>query len=189
MTRILLDGAAVYFLTMVVAGIFGLVQGFQFDTSHPKFLLVRKSKMTRLAMGMLSLMCLGGLPLIVSAAQPADLEVVSWLIVPGGIGLFTLFGFLAGPQDVRIDLDTRLCCETKGWFFLSKRRTYPLTDASSVCAHCGNKSCCAILRVGDAANTRFVLAMCGSESAALSFAQVIGKRLHLTANVVDNLDL
>jgi len=125
--------------------------------------------------------------LATDTSRPEDREIMWWLGVPmiGGGSIF--LAYLAGPQDVRIDLATRICYETKGWFFHPRKQTYQLTDASYICAYSGSKSCFAMLRVGNPEDTRFILAMRGSQSAALSFAQDIAGKLHITAKATDNL--
>ena len=177
--------AAIYFLTTLVVGCIGLAEGFQLDVSNPQFLVFQKSSMTRLFSAMMSLMCLGCIGIFANATRPADIETFWWLIAPMCVGVSYFFAYLAGPQDVRIDLESRICYQTKGWFFHPRKQTYQLTQASYLCAYCGNKSCYTMLRIGDPADTRFVLAMRGSQSAALSFAQEIADKLHLPAKVTD----
>ncbi len=105
---------------------------------------------------------------------------LAWLwYVPLGI-LFTLFfAYVAGPQDILIDLEARVCYQTKGWMFHPRKRTYYLTETSSLCACCGGQSCYVFLRIGDAANQRLMLATRSSKQDAYYYGKEIADKLGL----------
>lgn len=172
---------ASYFLSSIALLCAGMMQGIQLVVADPQFLSFRKSSLLRIASGMMSFLFLGGLWVIIQATRPSDYVYLGWFIGPASIGVSCLFAYFAGPQDVRIDLQSRVCLQTKGWFFRPREQTYQLTEASSLCACCGGQACYTMLRVGDSANHRLLLAMCNSQDEAYSFALTIAEKLDLPA--------
>lgn len=180
-----------YVVITIVLGIAGLSRGVRRSTFGENTLCFRRSRLLRLACVAFSLMFLW------VGVLDVGMDVYHYVIVvgPGG-DLWDWYGFLplciamafcclwmAGPSDVCIDLDARVCHATRGWPGFPRRFDCRLNDTSTVYVYDGSRANYVTLRVQADQEYRFLLATADSMDAAKSRAQAIGEQLGLPLRV------
>ena len=148
--------------------------------SSPRLMDFRNPWPERVSAGMLSLLLLLGAVLGATVLAPGFGLWFTWAwFVPICLLMGALMLYLSGPQDVRIDLDTRMCYGTKGWMLCPQKRVCPLSEASHICVFRGGYGCYVVLWINGIKDPMFMLAKTGTLSEALSYAQKIAIPLQL----------
>lgn len=168
----------VYVFAAIIISFVGFSQSW-FETSNQHVLSFRKPKLMRLGAGTVGLLCLCFPWMIANNTRPSDLAFVWCSFGTTSVALSGLLAYIAGPQDVLIDLDARTCHGTDGWMFRPRRRICPLSDVSSVYVWAGGYSWYVAIWIGGKKDPVFLLARPASKSAALSFAREIADKMHL----------
>jgi len=134
----------------------------------------------RVSTGMLSLLLFlgAGLGATILAADFGFWYTWGWFVpvcfLTGGLMLYA-----SGPQDVCIDLDTRMCYGTRGWMFYPQKRVCPLRETSHLCVFRGGYGCYVVLWINGVKDPMFILAKTSTLSQALSYAERVAIPLQL----------
>ena len=170
----------IYVFTTIVILVVGTLQGSWLDSTDQQVICFRKPKMLRLGAGMASSIFLVAAIFFALSAVRQFGVLFTWLWnVPLSIFLTALLAFLAGPQDVFIDLETRLCYKIDGWMFHPRKNTYHITEVSSLSICSGGQTYYVFLMIGGGSKQWFLLARPEQKTDAICFAQAIADKLHL----------
>jgi len=164
-------------VTSVICWI-GFLQGSWLATANQHVLIFRKPAFYRIGTAMMSLLFLAGaIFFILNAQRPHNSGewVLSVLFLPFAV----LFAYIAGPQDVCVDLETRICHETIGWMIHPRKRSLPLTEASCLSICSDNTSYYVNLMIGGGTKRYFMIARPSSKSQAHKIADPIAEMLHI----------
>lgn len=178
-----------YFVVMIGACLLGLMQASWHDKSDQHIMRFRKPNAFRLGAGMFSLLMLAMALFFAltstDSVKPRDLELAIWFTwlwkVPLSLAMAVLFVYIAEPQDVSIDLETRTCLKTAGWRFHRRRHSYPLTTKTCVCVCSGGQSYYVFLVIGGGTRKSLLLARPERKRDAAGIAQEIADKLSLPA--------
>ncbi len=176
--NILFFTGIVYAFAAAIISFIGFSQGW-LKTSNQDVLSFRKPKLMRLGSGMIGLLCLCNPWIIMTDTKPSDIMLMWCTFGAVSIALFCLLSYLAGPQDVLINLNEKVCYGTAGWIFNPRKRICPLSDKSSVCVWASGHSWCVVLWIGGRKDPRFLLGLPSCKSEAITFAKNIACKLHL----------
>ena len=127
---------------------------------------------------MLSLLLLAGALFFVLDRSGAAL--LSLFLLP----LIVFLAYIAGPQDVLVDLETRMCHETAGWIIYPQKRNLALTEASCLCIFANGASYYVTLMIGGGTKRYFIIARPITLRQARIIAEPIAEKLHLPVNEV-----
>jgi len=149
-------------------------------SSTEKVLDFRKPYLMRISLGMLSLLLL-----VVAVQMPADQNggrngYAMWYTwMPVCLSLAALIAFLAGPQNIYIDVEARAGYTVKGWFFHPRRQKFRLGDKSFLCLITDHDGYTVLLCVADSARQRAFLGKFAAKDAALRVLQEVAEKLDL----------
>ena len=138
----------------------------------------RKSHLWRLGFGILGLDGLVFTEQFATVSRTGDPGTmyffVSFLLL-----VSTVFIYGAGPQNCRIDLQSRVCCVVRGWPFFPKQTASPLTYTSAIYINQfrGDFSVC--LRIGKPSKRNCILGQFSKKQDALNLAQDCAAKLSL----------
>lgn len=170
----------------------GYNQGSYLARSDEHVLSFHRPRLMRLGSGMCGLLFLAGAVFIVfdpnhiySGQSDVSFKWIMGVMLPF---VASFFFFMANPQEVRVDLDTRLCHQTSGWILRPKQRTAALTGASLV-GVIPSQIYIVTLMIGGGKNCNVTIGQFPVLPMALAFAQEMGNKLHLPFQQITEADL
>ena len=122
-----------YLLATMAMLAVGSSQGSWLNSAGLHTIKFRKPALTRSSMGMSSLLFLMIVIVSGKADHHSEIFFFRFWCIPWCLALSLVFAYLAGPQDVSVDLETRTCQETKGWIFRPRKNVHALSETSCVC--------------------------------------------------------
>ncbi len=157
-------------------------------TSEEHRLSFRKPTFYRIGAGMFSLLFLavGVFVVVDTYVSSIGFKIFFFLSCSSLAGLFA---YIAGPQDVYVDIETRICHETTGWMLHPRKRSLALTENSCVSICADNTSYYVILMIGSGTKRYFIIARPASLSQAHLMAEPTAGRLQLPVKETTLKDL
>lgn len=104
---------------------------------------------------------------------------IKYVYIPCGFICCIVMVYVAGPQDLRIDLTTRACEALQGWPFVPKRTRCSLTEDAFLYVRPGGQSCQVCLDFGKQTKLKFILNEFSLKRDALAYAQEMAAKLSL----------
>ena len=170
----------VYFLATIAMCLLGLMQGSRQGESAEHVMSFRSPRMLSIGMGMLGLLFLAIAVWFSAIASDAGGWTTLLFVLPSLLlGVPCLL--LTGSHDVSIDLEGKVCQVTRRWAFRTRKRSYLLSAASSVCVCTGGESYYVFLVVGGGTYKRFLLERFSVKTDAAMFAQKVADKLQVAA--------
>ena len=122
-----------YLLATAVMLAVGSSQASWLDSAGLHTINFRKPALTKLSMGMSSLLFLMIAVVSGTADHHSEIFFFRFWCIPWCLIFSLAFAYLSGPQDVSVNLETQTCQETKGWIFRPRKTVYALSETSCVC--------------------------------------------------------
>ncbi len=149
-------------------------------SSTDKALDFRKPYLMRTSLGMLCFLLVViavWMPAVQSGGRNGYAMWYTWM--PLCLSIAALLAFLAGPQDIYIDVKARAGYTVKGWFFQPRRQEFSLGDKSFLCLITDHNGCTVLLCVANSARQRAVLGKFASKDAAVRVLEEVSVKLDL----------
>jgi len=168
----------IYVLAMAVMCWVGFSQGSWLAVSGPYVLNFRKPVFCRVGTGMLAVLFLTGAAFFLWDEYTTGVSYMFLSIICLVMACF--FAYVAGPQDVTVDIESGVCHETFGWMVHPRKRSLALTEASCLATVCSGGTSYVFLMIGGGSKRYFMIAATSSMSDAYSIASPISQKLHLS---------
>ena len=156
----------------------GYSQGSWLAASGPHVLSFRKPVLCRVGVGMLAVLFLTGTAFFLWDEYTTGVSYMPLSISCLVVACF--FAYVAGPQDVTVDIQSGVCHETFGWLVRPRKRSLALTDASCLATLCSGGTSYVFLMIGGGSKRYFMIAATSSMGEAYSIASPIAQKLHLS---------
>lgn len=167
-----------YFVASIATFSVGFLRRNWLSTSDECTLSFRKPICYRVGVGMLSSLFLALAFFFVVNKYVSDVASKMFFFLSCS-SFACLLAYIAGPQDVSVDVSTRVCHETAGWMLHPQRRSIALTEKSCVSICADNTSYYVILMIGGGTKRYFIVARPASLNQARLFAEPTARKLHL----------
>jgi len=168
----------IYFLAAIAMLLLGLMQGSGQSEAAEHVMIFRSPRMLSIGMGMFGMLFLAVAVWFSAIASDAGGWTTLLFVLPSLLlGVPCLL--LTGSHDVSIDLEGKVCQVTRRWAFRTRKRSYLLSAASSVCVCTGGESYYVFLVVGGGTYKRFLLERFSLKIDATMFAQEVADKLRL----------